>query len=48
MWSLGALGARGPLHAMDLLIEETRAALGQIGARNIAEARDAVVRRRAR
>ena len=37
MWSLGALGERGPLHAMDLLIEETRAALGQIGARTVHE-----------
>ena len=32
MWSLGALGTRGPLHAMDLLIDETRSSLGQIGA----------------
>jgi L-lactate dehydrogenase (cytochrome) len=31
LWSLGALGQVGPLHAMDLLIEETRAVLGQLG-----------------
>jgi (S)-mandelate dehydrogenase len=44
MWSLGALGEQGPLHAMDLLIEETRAALGQIGARSVHEARTVEVR----
>jgi (S)-mandelate dehydrogenase len=44
MWSLGALGEQGPLHAMDLLIEETRAALGQIGALTLQEAHAADVR----
>ena len=44
MWSLGALGADGPMHAMDLLIDETKAALGQIGARSVPEARAAEVR----
>jgi (S)-mandelate dehydrogenase len=44
MWSLGALGRQGPLHAMDLLLDETRAALGQIGALTLAEARTAEVR----
>ena len=43
LWSLGALGARGPRHAMTLLIEETSAVLGQIGARSPAEARAATV-----
>ena len=44
MWSLGALGEQGPLHAMDLLIEETKAALGQIGARSVQEARTVEIR----
>ena len=44
MWSLGALGEQGPLHAIDLLIEETRAALGQIGARTLQDARAAEIR----
>jgi L-lactate dehydrogenase (cytochrome) len=44
MWSLGALGPAGPRHAIDLLIDETRAALGQIGARSVQEARTATVR----
>ena len=44
MWSLGALGPGGPLHAMDLLIEETRASLGQIGALTPADARRAEIR----
>lgn len=44
MWSLGALGERGPLHAMDLLIEEIKAVLGQIGARSIHEARTVEIR----
>lgn len=44
LWSLGALGGRGPAHVIDLLTEETRAALGQVGARRPAEARNVVVR----
>lgn len=44
MWSLGALGTRGPLHAMDLLLDETRSALGQIGALTLAEARTTEIR----
>lgn len=44
MWSLGALGAGGPLHAMELLIEETKAALGQIGAHSVEAARTAEIR----
>jgi (S)-mandelate dehydrogenase len=44
MWSLGALGEQGPLHAMDLLMEETEAALGQIGARSVHEARAVEIR----
>jgi len=44
LWSLGALGARGPAHAIDLFVSEIRAALGQIGARSLAEARSVMVR----
>lgn len=44
LWGLGALGARGPAHVIEVLAEETQAALGQIGARLPAEARSIVVR----
>jgi (S)-mandelate dehydrogenase len=44
LWGLGALGARGPAHVISLLSEETRAALGQIGARQPAGAREVVIR----
>lgn len=44
LWSLGALGAEGPGHAIDLLADETQAALGQIGAHQPAEARNVIVR----
>jgi L-lactate dehydrogenase (cytochrome) len=44
LWSLGALGAEGPKHALDLFIDEARAALGQIGAHTPAEARSVLIR----
>src|SRR5215472_11233501 len=44
LWGLGALGRGGPAHVIDLLADETRAALGQIGARAPAEARNVVIR----
>jgi (S)-mandelate dehydrogenase len=44
LWSLGALGAEGPGHAIDLFIDELQSALGQIGAHSPAEARDVVLR----
>ena len=44
LWGLGALGADGPKHVIDLLIDETRAALGQIGAHSPAAATSVVVR----
>src|SRR3984957_2793686 len=44
LWSLGALGSRGPAHVLALLSDETRAALGQIGARRPADARSIVIR----
>jgi (S)-mandelate dehydrogenase len=44
LWGLGALGYEGPGHVIDLLIEETQAALGQLGARTPDEARSVVIR----
>jgi (S)-mandelate dehydrogenase len=44
LWGLGALGAAGPGHVIDVMADEMRSALGQIGARTLAEARSTVVR----
>jgi (S)-mandelate dehydrogenase len=44
LWGLGALGGEGPGHVIDLLIEETQAALGQLGAHTPDEARSVVIR----
>jgi len=44
LWGLGALGAEGPQHVIDLLIEETQAALGQLGARTPEEVRSLTIR----
>jgi (S)-mandelate dehydrogenase len=44
LWGLGALGEEGPGHVIDILIEETQAALGQLGAHTPAEARSVVIR----
>jgi len=44
LWGLGALGAQGPTHVIDLITDETRASLGQIGAKSPAMARDVVIR----
>jgi L-lactate dehydrogenase (cytochrome) len=44
LWGLGALGLQGPGHVLDLFGDETRAALGLIGARTVPEARSVVVR----
>jgi (S)-mandelate dehydrogenase len=44
LWGLGALGARGPSHVINVLREETQTALGQIGASDVADARSAVSR----
>ena len=48
LWSLGALGADGPGHVIDLFIDELQSALGQIGAHSPAEARNVKVRHPAR
>ena len=44
LWGLGALGADGPGHVIDLMIDELQSALGQIGALSPAEARNVKVR----
>jgi L-lactate dehydrogenase (cytochrome) len=44
LWGLGALGAQGPAHVIDLMIDEMKSAFGQIGARRPADARSIVVR----
>jgi (S)-mandelate dehydrogenase len=44
LWGLGALGGEGPGYVIDLLIEETQAALGQLGAHSVAELRSLSVR----
>ena len=41
---LGALGAEGPGHVIDLMIDEMKSALGQIGALRPSEARSAAIR----
>ena len=44
LWAVAALGDDGPDYLINLYIDELRASLGQIGARSIAEARDATIR----
>jgi (S)-mandelate dehydrogenase len=44
LWGLGALGEEGPGHVIDLLVEETQSALGQLGAHTPDEARSVVIR----
>jgi L-lactate dehydrogenase (cytochrome) len=44
LWGLGALGEEGAAHVIDLLIEETQSALGQLGALTPDEARSIVIR----
>ncbi len=44
LWGLGALGEEGAAHVIDLLIEETQAAFGQLGAKTPDESRSVVIR----
>jgi L-lactate dehydrogenase (cytochrome) len=44
LWGLGALGSDGPGHVIDVMVDEMRAALGQLGCRSPAEARHVLVR----
>jgi isopentenyl diphosphate isomerase/L-lactate dehydrogenase-like FMN-dependent dehydrogenase len=39
LWGLGALGADGPLHVIDLMIDEMRSAMGQLGAAQLNDLR---------
>jgi len=44
LWSMGALGERGPAHLIDLMTEDLRATLGQLGCNNVADLRNVPVR----
>lgn len=44
LWGLGALGENGPRHVIDLFIQETQQALGQLGARTPPEVRTVAIR----
>ena len=44
LWGLGALGDEGPGYVVDLLIEETQAALGQLGVHGVEAARTLSIR----
>ena len=46
LWSLGALGAKGPAHLIEVLTEDVRATLGQAGCKTVAELRQVTVRHR--
>ena len=44
IWGLGALGAEGPSHVIDVMIDEMKSAFGQVGAFHPQEARTVVIR----
>ncbi len=44
LWGLGALGAEGPLHVIDLMIDEMKAAVGQLGALRLDDLRELDIR----
>jgi L-lactate dehydrogenase (cytochrome) len=44
LWSLGALGARGPAHLIELWTDEVSATLGQLGCLTVADLRSVPVR----
>jgi L-lactate dehydrogenase (cytochrome) len=44
LWSLGALGERGPAHLISLFIDDLRAALGQLGCSTVDDLRSVSVR----
>jgi L-lactate dehydrogenase (cytochrome) len=39
LWSLGALGERGPEHFIRLLVEDLRASMGQLGCSEVSQLR---------
>src|SRR5215831_4940258 len=45
LWGLGALGAEGPLHVIDLMIDEMRSAVGQLGGHRLNDLRKLDIRR---
>jgi L-lactate dehydrogenase (cytochrome) len=47
LWGLGALGAEGPGHVIDLLIDEIKAAMGQLGAHRPEDLRALAIRHNA-
>ncbi len=44
LWSLGALGARGPAHLIDLFMDDFQATMGQLGCPTVADLRGVKVR----
>ena len=44
LWSLGALGGRGPAHMIDVFVDDVSATLGQLGCNTVAELRGVPVR----
>jgi L-lactate dehydrogenase (cytochrome) len=44
LWGLGALGTDGPGHVIDVMVDEMRAALGQLGCRKVDDVRRVMVR----
>ena len=44
LWSLGALGPKGPAHLLRIYTDELRATLGQLGCRNVEELRSVKTR----
>jgi (S)-mandelate dehydrogenase len=48
LWGLGALGAEGPGHVIDLMIDEMQMAMGQVGAKTFKALRKLNIRHKAR
>lgn len=44
LWSLGALGSRGPAHLIDLFMEDLSSTLGQLGCLTVDELRSVAIR----
>jgi L-lactate dehydrogenase (cytochrome) len=44
LWGLGALGAEGPGHVLDLMIDEMKSAVGQLGAHRLNDLRKVDIR----
>jgi isopentenyl diphosphate isomerase/L-lactate dehydrogenase-like FMN-dependent dehydrogenase len=44
LWGLGALGAEGPGHVLDLMIDEMKSAVGQLGALRLNDLRKLDIR----